>query len=108
MDGLTLRADPELERLFRGNDFGSRRGIVGCALSHIARWRSLAADESGLRLILEDDVELVDGFERRFATVCERLSADHPGFDLALLGHLTSDAADAADPGRTRPTTSGR
>ncbi len=92
VDGLTLRADPELERLFRGNDFGSRRGIVGCALSHIARWRSLAADEDGVRLILEDDVELVDGFERRFAAVCERLSADHPGFDLALLGHLTSDA----------------
>jgi GR25 family glycosyltransferase involved in LPS biosynthesis/tetratricopeptide (TPR) repeat protein len=94
VDGMALSATPELEHLFRGNDFRLRRGIVGCALSHIGVWRSLAGagGDQDIRLILEDDAELVDGFDRQLANVCELLRREHPTFEVALLGHLTSES----------------
>ena len=93
VDGTALSATPEIQHLFRCNDFGYRRGIVGCALSHIGVWRRLAeGDEAELHLILEDDAQLVDGFERSLADVCGTLHGEHPGFDVALLGHLTSES----------------
>jgi hypothetical protein len=42
IDGQTLAMTPDIEHTFRGNDFAYRRGIVGCALSHISIWRDLA------------------------------------------------------------------
>ena len=58
VDGSLLKPTEELAELFRGNDFGSRRGFVGCALTHMNLWKRLMDDkEHDFYLIIEDDVE---------------------------------------------------
>lgn len=89
VDGRTLVADEELLALFQGNDFGTRRGVVGCASSHLALWRE--ALERGPILILEDDVRLEPGALESLASL--DLPLDE--LDLCLLG-WTSAAQESA------------
>ena len=44
VDGLQLQATKELKQIFEGNDFGSRKGVIGCALSHLKLWKQLLSD----------------------------------------------------------------
>lgn len=88
VDGQKLDMTAELNHLFRGNDFGFRRGVVGCALSHLALWRELAASNLPAFLVLEDDAELCPGFEGQLAELCGALAREHPGFDVAFLGYF--------------------
>ncbi len=88
IDGRTLLATPEIQHMFRGNDFGSRRNHIGCALSHLALWRQLAQSTSPAFLVLEDDVTLCPGFEGQLTGLCDALAQSHPAFDLLLLGYF--------------------
>ena len=88
VDGRDLALTAELSHLFRGNDFAFRRGFIGCALSHLALWRELAAGQAPAMLVLEDDVILCPGFEGQLAELCSALTRDHPSFDLVLLGNF--------------------
>ena len=45
VDGSKLTVTDEITKIFAGNDFGNRRGVVGCALSHYRLWNQLLADE---------------------------------------------------------------
>jgi len=64
VDGAKIMPTPALKRLFQGNDFGSRRGVVGCALSHYNLWQQLLTDsDNEFYVIMEDDFELCDGFK---------------------------------------------
>lgn len=93
IDGCRLSATTEIRSLFRGNDFGFRRGIIGCALSHIAIWRELAArGEDHLQLVLEDDVDPVPRFDRRLVEIVAELRQTDPAFDLVLLGYFSSES----------------
>jgi len=59
IDGKQLIPDNNLKHLFRNNDFGWRKGVIGCALSQYYLWKELLEDENYDKyLILEDDVEL--------------------------------------------------
>jgi GR25 family glycosyltransferase involved in LPS biosynthesis len=87
-DGRALRAaDAELG-LFRANHFGWRRGVVGCALSHIGLWRGLAASpDAGVAwLILEDDVGLGSDFLVQWSRRVDEVGQVDPGWDLLFLG----------------------
>jgi len=59
-DGKEIRWNPEIDRLFRANKFGSRAARIGCALSHLALYRHIASTENELHLILEDDALFED------------------------------------------------
>jgi GR25 family glycosyltransferase involved in LPS biosynthesis len=62
VDGKTLESTNELKKLFQGNDFGSRRGVIGCALSHLQLWKELVADKNhSYYVIFEDDISLGTG-----------------------------------------------
>jgi GR25 family glycosyltransferase involved in LPS biosynthesis len=64
VDGAKIMPTPALKRLFQGNDFGSRRGVVGCALSHYNLWQQLLKDsDNEFYVVMEDDFELCDGFK---------------------------------------------
>jgi GR25 family glycosyltransferase involved in LPS biosynthesis len=91
VDATSLRATPAIWSLFRDNDFGMRRGIIGCALSHIEVWRAIVSGPIQRCLILEDDVQLCDDFDCRFDELEARLSGEYPAFDLALLGYIPWD-----------------
>jgi GR25 family glycosyltransferase involved in LPS biosynthesis/glycosyltransferase involved in cell wall biosynthesis len=107
VDGRQLSDTPELRWLFRENDFGSAHGIVGCALSHLEIWQSLANQrEDQLALVLEDDAQPCDRFDRRLAVLVHELRESHADVDIAFLGYLaTTDnpIVDFADAVRLRP-----
>jgi len=66
VDGKQLQPTIELKQLFNGNDFGNRRGVIGCALSHLKLWRELIADaDNDYYVIFEDDAELTEDFGAR-------------------------------------------
>jgi GR25 family glycosyltransferase involved in LPS biosynthesis len=66
-DGSTLEPTQELKELFQGNDFGSRKGVIGCALSHYRLWQQLVNNpRDAYYLIMEDDFILCPDFKSRF------------------------------------------
>jgi GR25 family glycosyltransferase involved in LPS biosynthesis/glycosyltransferase involved in cell wall biosynthesis len=86
VDGQSLELTPEIEFMFRGNDFDFRRGIVACALSHVELWRDVAEGDGRPLLIFEDDVTLVDDFTAQLADVLGALQ-DRSDVDLVFLGY---------------------
>jgi GR25 family glycosyltransferase involved in LPS biosynthesis len=87
-DGRELRADVDDLRVFRGNHFGSRRGVIGCALSHLGLWRALAAcpDPGATWLILEDDIAFGPDFLGEWSRRHDEVSQLEPRWDLLFLG----------------------
>lgn len=64
VDGNELIPTEHLYTLFKDNDFNYRKGVIGCALSHMTLWKQLVRDsDCELYVIIEDDAEFVDGFE---------------------------------------------
>ena len=57
VDGNALESTNDLKQLFNGNDFGSRKGVIGCALSHYQLWKDLVDDKNNeYYVIFEDDI----------------------------------------------------
>jgi GR25 family glycosyltransferase involved in LPS biosynthesis len=88
IDGRHITLTPDMAHTFRGNDFGTRRGFVACALSHMALWQELATSDAPGVMILEDDARLCSGFMGQIVELCGRLDTYHPDFDVAFLGQL--------------------
>ena len=66
VDGIQLATSIELKRLFEGNDFNYRRGVMGCALSHFKLWKELTLEPTmNYYVILEDDVDLCEQFKEK-------------------------------------------
>ena len=86
IDGYKLQSTRQLEQLFNPNDYNYRRGMIGCALSHISLWIKLC-DEKALYLILEDDVEFVPDFQLKLRQVVLDTTKADPEWDIIFLGH---------------------
>jgi len=70
VDGSLLEPTPELKHLFRNNDFGSRKGVIGCALSHYNLWKRLVNDsQHEYYVIMEDDFVLCSTFKKHLETL---------------------------------------
>lgn len=77
VDGEKLQCTPGLVHLFKGNDFGSRRGFIGCAMSHVRLWQALVADTSATHyVVLEDDITLCEGFADKLSALVSNLPSD--------------------------------
>jgi GR25 family glycosyltransferase involved in LPS biosynthesis len=64
VDGKELKPSLKIKELFLGNDFNYRKGVIGCALSHIHLWEALIADDrNDYYVILEDDAKLCKNFK---------------------------------------------
>ncbi len=107
VDGRELSATwPGPKWLFRRNHFGSQPAVMGCALSHARIWlrmvspppssqaNSAVGDSSaeagregseGFVLVLEDDVELAEGFVGRLREAVAQLEG-LGGWDLLCVG----------------------
>jgi GR25 family glycosyltransferase involved in LPS biosynthesis len=84
VDGQVLEPTQELFDLFKGNDFGSRKGFIGCALSHYSLWKQLLDDKNHeYYLIMEDDFSLCINFKDKF----ELLINDFTSRDCLFLGY---------------------
>jgi len=90
VDGKELILTDEINTLFLGNDFGSRKGFIGCALSHYGLWKQLLTDTTNeYYTIFEDDVRLVDGFKDKWVAAKAALDITAPHF--LYLGFTSPD-----------------
>jgi GR25 family glycosyltransferase involved in LPS biosynthesis/glycosyltransferase involved in cell wall biosynthesis len=86
VEGKTLESTNELKTLFIGNDFGTRKGIMGCALSHLQLWKELVADKNHeYYLILEDDI--VIQHIGHFKEQLEKLKPEMKNQEVLMLGY---------------------
>ncbi len=85
-DGRKLTLGPHLVRLFFNNNFGWKKGAIGCNLSHLSLWKKLADGSDTNMLILEDDVKF--NIES-WVTILEKSMKDAPtDYDILYLGGL--------------------
>jgi GR25 family glycosyltransferase involved in LPS biosynthesis len=84
IDGLSLTPSLTIQRLFEPNDYNYRRGIVGCAISHIMMWSEVASTPNlnGM-LIIEDDAKLFKNFMFKFLHILDTT----PHADIIFLHH---------------------
>jgi hypothetical protein len=88
-DGKVLTPTFGLAKLFQGNDFGNRRGVIGCALTHFQLWMRLLADpDNDYYVIMEDDITLCPNFSARF----QALIPDFQTKDTVFLGYHMFEA----------------
>ena len=84
VDGKTLQPTLELKELFKGNDFGNRQGVIGCALSHYKLWKQLLEDKNNeFYIILEDDLTLCKDFNQKLESIKSEFSQK----ELIFLGY---------------------
>lgn len=66
VDGKKLQPNLNLAKLFKNNDFNSKKGVIGCALSHLNLWKELLKDkDNDFYIIFEDDIEVCDNFNKK-------------------------------------------
>ena len=95
-DGKEIELNLEIKNLFQGNDFFSRKGVIGCALSHYNIWLDLIVDlENDYYLIFEDDIKLSDNFKNYFEELKIYINSNN-NTDILFLGY-TSHSNDNKD-----------
>jgi len=88
VDGSQLQPTIELKQLFEGNDFGNRKGVIGCALSHYKLWKQLLSDvDNEYYVIMEDDFSLGPLFKTKF----EALKPEFVEKDVVFMGYHMFD-----------------
>lgn len=86
IDGQTLEYTQDIHSMFRGNDFGNRKGFVGCALSHYTLWKRLLEGDQPYLLIFEDDVSTIEQYGLPLAQHRKFVEANLSQVDMYFLG----------------------
>ena len=85
-DGKNTPVKGEERKWVEKNEYNSKAGVVGCALSHIRLWKALSEDcDNTHYCVLEDDIELSNKFGRKFKTIEKSLDGSK---DIVWLGYL--------------------
>jgi GR25 family glycosyltransferase involved in LPS biosynthesis len=89
VDGKDLKPSFILKHLFRENDFLYKKGVLGCALSHLAIWERLLSDpDNDYYIVLEDDITL----NKDFAKYIDLMKDTFFEKDVVFLGyHMKND-----------------
>jgi GR25 family glycosyltransferase involved in LPS biosynthesis len=86
IDGMELKPNQELIKMFKSNDFGSRKGVIGCALSHLNIWQKLSGDNlKKYYIVMEDDVQLHPKFSDYLSQIQNKL-LDLDNWDILFMG----------------------
>jgi GR25 family glycosyltransferase involved in LPS biosynthesis len=85
VDGKNLVPNNHLLKLFETNDFNWKRGVIGCACSHIMMWLELLNSEYDSLLVLEDDATLCEQFPEKFIKLLGEMK-NEKDVDLVYLG----------------------
>ena len=86
VDGNELIPTTNIRNLFRGNDFGNRKGVIGCALTHYNLWIELINNPNAdYYFIMEDDFTICDQF-KKVTTKLEK-DAIFKNSELLLMGY---------------------
>ncbi|OMJ14757.1 putative inactive glycosyltransferase 25 family member 3 [Smittium culicis] len=62
-------------------------GSIGCWHSHRSLWSEILEKKIGKSLILEDDVDLVNGFKSKISSVMSQLETKNIYWDILYVGH---------------------
>jgi GR25 family glycosyltransferase involved in LPS biosynthesis len=87
VDGLKLTTNKFLHRIFEGNDYNMRTGIVGCALTHIKLYIDLVYSEDDIYIIFEDDIEISKDFKKEFFYILKAIN----DWDICFLAHSSKN-----------------
>lgn len=91
IDGSTLQLTYDVYMLFKGNDFGNRKGFIGCAMSHYALWLQLVQSNDSKYIIFEDDIQIEPEFADRLKKIKTEITDKT---DILYLGLSTYDQND--------------
>lgn len=87
IDGKEIMPTPKNLKLFETGDYKYRKGIMGCASSHIKIWHELiVSPELDIMLVLEDDITLAKNFIDKLIISLRRLPPNQ--WDMVFLGHF--------------------
>jgi len=98
VDGTQLISTAQLQRIFDGNDYNMRQGMVGCAMSHLKLCVEFLETDEPAICVLEDDVDFAPDFATKLATVYSKVQI--LDWDMVYLGHhlfehhITDDSYD--------------
>ena len=82
VDGKALSTNHKIQKAFSSGDYNYRRGIVGCAMSHIKIWKEFVTKLStNYCIVLEDDAELCPDFHHKVLYLLNK----HKEFDIMFL-----------------------
>jgi GR25 family glycosyltransferase involved in LPS biosynthesis len=82
VDGKTLLPSHKVQKAFSTGDYNYRRGIVGCAMSHIKIWKEFVTKLStNYCIVFEDDAELCKDFHHKVLYLLDK----HKEFDIMFL-----------------------
>ena len=102
VDGAELEETEEIRQLFEGNNFNYRKGIIGCALSHVNLWNRLTNDsENDYYVVLEDDLELSTSFKEKLTEHCrlfEEQQLEHLSLGVYECNYLEQDQIKTDEP----------
>jgi len=88
VDGETIQLNQKMRRIFQTSDAQFRKGIMGCAFSHIKLWGKLANDpDYNMYLVLEDDIILRKDTEDILKVIPDTMNNAYPDWDILFLGH---------------------
>lgn len=86
VDGLSVTSSPKILKLFETGDYKYRKGIIGCAGSHLKIWNELIISELDIVIVLEDDITLAPNFINKLISCLNKLPPDN--WDILFLGHF--------------------
>jgi GR25 family glycosyltransferase involved in LPS biosynthesis len=87
VDGSTIEPTMYIKKLFANNDFNYRKGVIGCALSHLNLWKQLVNDEKNdFYVVFEDDITFVDNFKNKLDNVLNIVCGSNNSVEFCLLG----------------------
>jgi GR25 family glycosyltransferase involved in LPS biosynthesis len=87
VDGQSIAYNQEIEKIFRGNDFHSKKTVIACALSHYYIWQELVQSNCPLYIIIEDDATFCDDFKQKVLNLIYDLYER----DIVFMGYLIFD-----------------
>lgn len=89
IDGNELIISDDLIKLFKNNDFGSRKGVIGCALSYQAIFNDLINDKyKNYYIIVEDDTKLHKNFKKYLIDIQLKLN-NIDNWDIIFLSYTS-------------------
>ena len=88
VDGENIELNQKIRKIFHTSDALFRKGIMGCAFSHMKLWGKLVNDKSyDTYLVLEDDVLMSNSTEIFLKYITDNVLDKIPEWDVLFLGN---------------------
>lgn len=91
VDGKYLTLTNDIKNIFIGNDFGSKKAVIGCALTHYNIWNELQNSDNNYFIIFEDDV-VIDNIYKNIKNIINSVYTLNDNWDLLYLGYTMFDS----------------